>query len=168
MCGACFAPLLMLRLVHFAADTHLAGDAMGTLRGGMRPVTSRLHSSSSHSGMGRHDLARQQSSSPSPNGPAPVRAEPLPSPGKTTGSSAAASHERGKRIRRREAPLRAGSCGRSCRHRRRHCRRGSGQHGTDRQPAKLTEAAPSAAASRHPTTRLRAATTAARARPADP
>ena len=24
LCGACFAPLVMLRLVHFAADSHLA------------------------------------------------------------------------------------------------------------------------------------------------
>ena len=88
MCGACFAPLVMLRLVHFAADTHLAGDAMGSLSGGMRPVTNRLHGSSSHSSMSRHDLARHQSSSPSPNAPTPVKAEPLPSPGKTTGSPA--------------------------------------------------------------------------------
>ncbi|WP_460819403.1 type IV secretion system protein [Nocardioides korecus] len=91
MCGACFAPLVMLRLVHFAADTHLAGEAMGNLSGGMRPVTSRLHHSSSHSGMSRHDMARQQSTGPSPEAPTPVKAAPLASPGKTTGSSAGAS-----------------------------------------------------------------------------
>jgi type IV secretion system protein TrbL len=95
MCGACFAPLLMLRLVHFAADSQLAGDAMGTLRGGMRPVTSHLHGRGSGSGspMGRHDLARQQSSSPRPDSPEPVKSGPLtgtPSgaPSGTTATSA--------------------------------------------------------------------------------
>ena len=38
LCGACFTPLLMLRLVHFAAETQVAGEMMGTLRGGVQPV----------------------------------------------------------------------------------------------------------------------------------
>src|SRR6185295_14997472 len=42
LCGACFAPLMMLKLVHFAADSHVAGEMMGTLRGGVHPVTSRI------------------------------------------------------------------------------------------------------------------------------
>jgi len=66
MCGACFAPLVMLRLVHFAADTHLAGDAIGTLRGGVTPVTSRLGRRSPSAAMGRSDLARSQTDAPRP------------------------------------------------------------------------------------------------------
>jgi type IV secretion system protein TrbL len=90
MCGACFAPLVMLRLVHFAADSHLAGDAIGTLSGGMRPVTSRL-TGHSPTPMSRHDLARQQSSTPRPDGPTPVKAAPLPSPGTATPPAASGS-----------------------------------------------------------------------------
>lgn len=56
MCGACFAPIVMLRLVHFAANTNLAGDAMNTLRGGAAPVTNRA--AGAVSGLGRHDHAR--------------------------------------------------------------------------------------------------------------
>lgn len=62
MCGACFTPLLMLRLVHFAADTQLAGDAMATLRGGAAPVTGRIPAV----GLGRHDNARSQGQAPAP------------------------------------------------------------------------------------------------------
>jgi type IV secretion system protein TrbL len=90
MCGACFAPLVMLRLVHFAADSHLAGDAIGTLSGGMRPVTSRL-TGNSPTPMSRHDLARQQSSTPRPDGPTPVKAAPLPSPSTATPPAASGS-----------------------------------------------------------------------------
>src|SRR3954454_20878565 len=61
--GACFTPLLMLRLVHFAADTHLAGDMLGTLRGGMQPVVNRLPIG----GTGRHDMARHAVQRPSPD-----------------------------------------------------------------------------------------------------
>jgi type IV secretion system protein TrbL len=41
LCGACFAPIVMLRLVHFAADSHLAGDMFGNLRTGATPALSR-------------------------------------------------------------------------------------------------------------------------------
>ncbi|WP_310962474.1 type IV secretion system protein [Nocardioides terrisoli] len=81
MCGACFAPLVMLRLVHFAADTHLAGDAMGTLRGGMNPVLNRMPGGGSGSGMRRKDAARAQSTAPRPEGPEPAMATNLPAPG---------------------------------------------------------------------------------------
>lgn len=81
MCGACFAPLLMLRLVHFAADSQLATDAIGSLRGGVHPVTSRLGRHTPAAAMGRSDLARAQSQSPalapSPGGPEPVKAGSL-------------------------------------------------------------------------------------------
>ena len=40
--GACFAPLVMLRLVHFAADSHLAGEMVGTLRAGAQPTLNRI------------------------------------------------------------------------------------------------------------------------------
>ncbi len=53
LCGACFAPLVTLRLVHFAADTQVAGDMMATLRGGMTPVFSHLpHHIPGHRGPG--------------------------------------------------------------------------------------------------------------------
>ena len=32
----------MLRLVHFAADSHLAGEMVGTLRAGVQPAMNRL------------------------------------------------------------------------------------------------------------------------------
>lgn len=91
MCGACFAPLLMLRLVHFAADSHLAGEAMGVLGSGTRPVTSRLHrSGGTQSPMSRHDLARQQASAPRPDSPAPAKAAPISAtPDKTASGGAA-------------------------------------------------------------------------------
>jgi hypothetical protein len=78
MCGACFTPLVMLRLVHFAADTQLAGDAMATLRGGLNPVTSRLSGHTPHPPMGRHDLARAQGQAPTPQAPEPARAPDIP------------------------------------------------------------------------------------------
>lgn len=81
MCGACFTPLVMLRLVHFAADTHLAGEAIGTLRGGVAPVTSRLGHRSPTAAMGRSDLARSQTSAPRP--------EPVTAGTTSTGSGAA-------------------------------------------------------------------------------
>jgi len=67
MCGACFAPLVMLRLVHFAADSQLAGDAMNTLRGGAAPVTGRIPAV----GLGRHDNARSHGQAPAPEGSRP-------------------------------------------------------------------------------------------------
>ncbi len=42
LCGACFAPLVMLRLVHFAADSHLAGEMVGGLRSGAQPAVSQV------------------------------------------------------------------------------------------------------------------------------
>jgi len=75
MCGACFAPLVMLRLVHFAADTQLAGDAMNTLRSGAAPVTGRAVGAVS--GLGRHDHARSQGQAPAPDNPASETQKPL-------------------------------------------------------------------------------------------
>jgi len=69
--GACFAPLLMLRLVHFAADTNLAGDVIGTLKSGISPVTSHLPQLPH--GAGRHEMAR-----PSTSGHAPEPSRPEP------------------------------------------------------------------------------------------
>lgn len=97
LCGACFAPVAMLRLVHFAADSHLAGDAMTTLRGGLRPVTSRLgHGSRGGSApsMGRRDMAKAQGQAPTPE---PARATaidtnaagPSTAPGASTTGAAA-------------------------------------------------------------------------------
>lgn len=74
MCGACFAPLVMLRLVHFAADSHLAGEAIGSLRSGMQPVSTRLRGHGPTTAMGRSDLARAQAQGSRPAGPEPVRA----------------------------------------------------------------------------------------------
>ena len=57
LCGACFAPLVMLRLVHFAADSQLAGEMVGTLRAGAQPALNRI-SSSSRPGQSRGQMAR--------------------------------------------------------------------------------------------------------------
>lgn len=85
MCGACFAPLVMLRLVHFAADTHLAGEAMNTMRAGAAPVTRRLTPSlgSRSSGMSRGDMARSQGIGT----PEPARATTLQPGGASSGAS---------------------------------------------------------------------------------
>lgn len=86
LCGACFAPLMMLKLVHFAADSHVAGEMMGTLRGGMAPVLNRVpHPSTASKPMSRFEMARQYSNGSPPE---PVKAGPI-SPG-TTGESAPA------------------------------------------------------------------------------
>jgi hypothetical protein len=97
MCGACFTPLVMLRLVHFAADTHLAGDAMATLRGGVRPVTDRLHRGGGGSTMTRSDFARSQAQAPR-HDPAPIKPHPPlatasgeTAPSTTSGGPAAAA-----------------------------------------------------------------------------
>jgi type IV secretion system protein TrbL len=82
MCGACFTPMMMLRLVHFAADSHLAGDAIGSLRGGVQPLANRLGRSMPNSAMGRSDLARAQAQGPPPAGPEPTKAGAL-NPGTT-------------------------------------------------------------------------------------
>jgi type IV secretion system protein TrbL len=100
LCGACFTPLLMLRLVHFAGDTHLAGDMLGNLRGGVQPVLNRMPHGGGHSASGRHDLARHQSQAPTPSqsGPEPSHATslgPQPSAAGHTGSTAAAGEASG-------------------------------------------------------------------------
>lgn len=77
LCGACFAPVVMLRLVHFAADSHLAGDAMTTLRGGVQPITGRLgggRRGGSAPAMGREDMANSQGQAP---GPEPTQASTI-------------------------------------------------------------------------------------------
>ncbi|MGY2876374.1 type IV secretion system protein TrbL [Marmoricola sp. URHA0025 HA25] len=88
MCGACFAPMVMLRLVHFAADSHLAGDAIGTLRGGVQPMTTRLAKYAPGTAMGRTDLARSQATAPPPE---PVKAGPITpiTPGTETSTAGA-------------------------------------------------------------------------------
>lgn len=70
LCGACFTPLLMLRLVHFAGETNLAGEMIGNLRGGVQPVLNRMPHPA-HSPPGRHDMARQQAQAPGPQPPTP-------------------------------------------------------------------------------------------------
>jgi type IV secretion system protein TrbL len=40
--GACFAPLVTLKLVHFAADSQLASDMVGTLRASAQPTLARV------------------------------------------------------------------------------------------------------------------------------
>lgn len=70
VCGACFTPLLVLKLVHFAADTQIAGDMIGTLRGGMQPVIGHLPlggGGGGGSGSGRKDMARQSAQGPTPD-----------------------------------------------------------------------------------------------------
>lgn len=57
LCGACFAPLVMLRLVHFAADSQLAGEMVGTLRAGAQPTLNRI-SSRARPGQSRGQMAR--------------------------------------------------------------------------------------------------------------
>jgi type IV secretion system protein TrbL len=83
MCGACFAPLVMLRLVHFAADSQLSGEAIGSLRGGIQPVSRRLPGRNGPSSMGRHDMARQQAQAPRPEGSEPAKAGPIDAAPKT-------------------------------------------------------------------------------------
>jgi len=55
--GACFAPLVMLRLVHFAADSQLAGEMVGTLRSAAQPTVNRLAGGSS-TAVSRNQMAR--------------------------------------------------------------------------------------------------------------
>ena len=97
LCGACFTPLLMLRLVHFAAETQVAGEMMGTLRGGVQPVLNHMPMPGTSSG-GRHDLARQSGQAPVPDGPQPSRAvttvgssEPLDAALSTDGATTGAT-----------------------------------------------------------------------------
>lgn len=91
LCGACFAPLVMLRLVHFAADSQLAGEAIGSLRGGVHPIADRLGRHSPAMAMGRSDLARSQAQAPAPDAPEPVKAGALNSQPTAADASAEAS-----------------------------------------------------------------------------
>ena len=89
LCGACFAPVAMLRLVHFAADSHLAGDAMSTLRGGVQPVAGRLpggRRGGSAPSMGRQDMANSQGQAPRPE---PTQASTIGPAAVTEGPGAA-------------------------------------------------------------------------------
>lgn len=102
LCGACFAPLVMLRLVHFAADSHLAGEMVGNLRAGAQPAINKITPSQSRSMHRRmaHDYAGGSGSpqarggiaTVSPGGPrpsAPVGAASAAG-GATSGASAGA------------------------------------------------------------------------------
>lgn len=98
LCGACFAPLMMLKLVHFAADSHMAGEMMGTLRGGMQPILRRVPNAASMTQtMGRHDMARSHSNAPRPE-PAyagEISPGPTATGGKFGGSGGAAAGSSG-------------------------------------------------------------------------
>ena len=61
LCGACFAPLVMLKLVHFAVDSQIAGEMVGNLRAGAQPAMSRLQKSAPHSSS-RASMARDYAS----------------------------------------------------------------------------------------------------------
>ena len=99
VCGACFTPLLMLKLVHFAADTHVAGDMIGTLRGGLEPVRSHLpHGGGGGGGAGgsspsnRREMARQSAQGPRPDEDRASQAttlSPGPSPQADAGAAGA-------------------------------------------------------------------------------
>ena len=91
LCGACFAPLVMLRLVHFAADSHLAGEMIGTLRSGAQPAMNRINAR--HGSRTRVPQRRQMATdyaSPAKGGVATVSAGG-PRPGGTPGVAAGAS-----------------------------------------------------------------------------
>lgn len=101
LCGACFAPLMMLKLVHFAADSHVAGEMMGTLGAGAATAANRGRSAGRAVGqpMGRHQMARDYAGSNQP-GPQPTVTAGTTSPGGspsatpgagTTGAAAAPS-----------------------------------------------------------------------------
>lgn len=65
--GACFTPLLMLRLVHFAAETQVAGEMIGTLRGGVQPIVNRMPTGGLGGGTGRQEMARHAAQGPTPD-----------------------------------------------------------------------------------------------------
>ena len=60
--GACFAPLMTLKLVHFAADSQLASDMVGTLRASAQPTLSRVPHPHL-SGANRSQMAKEYASS---------------------------------------------------------------------------------------------------------
>jgi type IV secretion system protein TrbL len=89
LCGACFAPLVMLRLVHFAADSHLASDMVGTLRAGAQPTITRVtgparglqrrHMANDYASGHHGSPARGGEATVSPGGPRPGAAASAPS-----------------------------------------------------------------------------------------
>ena len=95
--GACFAPLVTLKLVHFAADSQLASDMVGTLRAGAQPTLARVPHPHM-SGAGRLHMARDYTSgrqgSSAVGGQAvasPKAAGPAPGAGSTAAGSRAAT-----------------------------------------------------------------------------
>lgn len=96
LCGACFAPLVTLRLVHFATDSQIAGEMFGTMRAGAQPTADRLRRAmphrSSRNDMAR-DYARSDRSSRSMHrrdsgGPKPAKAATAGTQSKATGGAA--------------------------------------------------------------------------------
>ena len=89
--GACFAPLVTLRLVHFAADSQMASDMVGTLRASAQPTLSRVPhphmSGATRSHMAR-DYASSRKSSPARGGEAVSTSK---APGPQSGAGAAAA-----------------------------------------------------------------------------
>jgi type IV secretion system protein TrbL len=95
LCGACFAPLVMLRLVHFAADSHLAGEMVGNLKAGVQPALNRVPRGPAP-GLHRKKMASDYAQPPkggtatvSPGGPRPGASNI--SAGEGSGSAAAAA-----------------------------------------------------------------------------
>ncbi|QWC86576.1 type IV secretion system protein [Nocardioidaceae bacterium] len=62
LCGACLAPLVMLRLVHFAADSHVAGDMVATLRSGAQPTMAKVAAAGHVAGAPRQRMAADYAS----------------------------------------------------------------------------------------------------------
>jgi hypothetical protein len=75
LCGACFAPIVMLRLVHFATDSQLAGEMFGTLRAGAMPVVNRVQGAvhmPSRAGMAKDYAGASSTRTRASGGPGPV------------------------------------------------------------------------------------------------
>ena len=97
LAGACFAPLVTLRLVHFAADSQLAGDMVGTLRAGAQPTIDKVrhaHMPGATRGHMAKDYASGQKTSSARGGEAvssPKAAGPQAGGGGAAGASAGGS-----------------------------------------------------------------------------
>ena len=89
LCGACFAPLVMLRLVHFAADSHLAGEMVGTLRTGAQPTLNRI-GANARPGNSRGQMARDYATHAGGSQAKTGRAVSIGSPGTAAGAGASA------------------------------------------------------------------------------
>jgi type IV secretion system protein TrbL len=90
--GACFAPLVTLKLVHFAADSQLAGDMVGTLRAGAQPTLARVphpHLASSSRRHMAHDYASGLTTSSARGGEAVTSKPTAPGPTAGAGTSTA-------------------------------------------------------------------------------